>query len=181
MSDIEFRRREGEATDPFLLWDSVWFSDLGTADWRIAGPGEFLNRGGLQSRQAIASAVVIALFTDRRCPDDHPLRWLADADPRGWFGDGVDVHEDSHEADMGSLLWLLDRAPLDDFTERWAEHFAREALAPLLAQQTVTRINIEAKANKIVGRLELLVQIFGRDSALLYDQKFETLWNQVTR
>lgn len=176
--DIIIRADEGCGPDPFLLWDSVWSPADGSADWAMAGADEPHNRGGLQASAALATAVTLALFSDRRVPADHPLAWLADGDPRGWWGDDASLRVDG-EPELGSHLWLLERAPLTDEYGRWAEVFAQEALAPLLAAGAVVRVEAEATVHEIKNRLELLVRLYGRDGASVYDRKFDLVWDQV--
>src|SRR5262249_35200729 len=145
-----------------LLWDSVWSPAEGGADWAIAGKSDTLNRGGLAANGMLETAVMLALFTDARMPDDHPLVELADGDPRGWWGDHVDVRDDLGEAELGSLLWVLDRAPLTFrgmSMATWAEQLAIAALLPLKTQGAVVRINVQATPNFEANRLELLVQL----------------------
>lgn len=180
--DVDIRLLEGCDGDPSLLWDTVWQPCDGEADWQLADADEATNRGGLRAKAMLETAVTIALFTDRRVPPDHPLAYLADGDPRGWWGDGVDVRADLGEQELGSYLWLLERAPL---TVRgvpmtmWAERFARDALTPLQAQGAVVRIDVQAAQNELRSRLELTVQLSGRDGAGVYDRKFDLMWDQV--
>ena len=184
MSDVLLRRGEACDPDPFLLWDSRWDAARGFADWSLADADESLNRGGLRARDALASAVVLALFTDRRIAPSHPLYFLAGADPRGYWGDGIDVRSDLGEHELGSHLWLLERAPLTvagQSAARWAESFARDALAPLIEQGAVVRLDVEAAADEIRGRIDLIVRLFGRDGTLAFDRKFELVWQQVAR
>lgn len=184
MTNITIRQAEGCGVDPFLLWDSHFDNRAGFADWALAGIDEVNNRGGLASTAALETAVTLALFTDKRLPDGHPLTYLADGDRRGWWGDGADVQGDRGEAELGSLLWLLERAPLTVAGQpiaRWAEAFALEALACLQSQGVVVRIDVAAQANEIANRLELTVGLYGRDSARVYDRRFDLLWQQVTR
>lgn len=81
---------------------------------------------------------------------------------------------------MGSLLWLLERAPLtiqNVPATRWAEDFALEALAPLKAPGAVVRIDATAEADALAGRLYLMVVLYGRDGGQIYNRKFDVLWN----
>lgn len=176
--DILIRSNEGCQPDPFLLWDSTWNPTEGHADWSLA-KGETLNVGGLAAKAALDTAVILCLFSDARLPPAHPLAFLADGDPRGWWGDGIDVRTDLGETPLGSLLWLLERAPLTDKMATWARQLATEALAPLLAQDAVVRIDCAAAANAAASRIELTVNLFGRDGAKVYDRKFDLLWTQV--
>lgn len=180
MASLRVRINEGETAQPHLVWDSVWIPSHGMADWALASADELQNRGGLRAKAALHSAVVIALFTDKRIPDNHPLRYLVgDDDPRGWFGDGVDVRADLHETEMGSLLWVFERAILTEEIRLWVEAIALEALAPLVAQRAVARIEVQAVANQAVNRLELYVQLYGRDGSRVYEQRFEDIWRQT--
>lgn len=182
MSDVLLRKSEGCDPSPFVLWDSKWQADRGLADWQLAGADEKLNRGGLSAKAALETAVTLCLFTNRRVDESHPLFFLCEGDPQGYWGDAIDVRADLHETEMGSLLWLLERAPLTirgQSVTQWAEEFARDALAVLLAQGAVTRIEIQASAQETRSRLDLAVQLYGRDGERVFDRKFDFLWKQV--
>lgn len=179
---ILIRAQEGCDPDPNLLPDSVWSPSEGIADFRIAGAGEPLNRGGLAATRALETAVILALFTDARLPDGHPLAELADGDPRGWWGDRVDVRDDLGESELGSLLWLLRRAPLTfrgmDIAD-WARQCVADALMPLQRQGAVVRIDVETAVDFLANRLDVLVQLYGRDGARIYDRRFDDVWKQL--
>jgi phage gp46-like protein len=180
MAMLRVRIDEGSEEQPILLWDSVWSPPQGMADWALAGPDEMQNRGGLRSRAALHTAIVLALFTDRRMPDDHPLRYLIDdGDARGWFGDGVDVRADLFETEMGSLLWIFERAELTEDIRRWVERLALEALDPLIAQGVAERIEAQAVAQFAVGRVDLTIQVYARDQRASIDFRFIDIWQQT--
>ena len=181
MSNLAFsiRSNEGCAPQPILTWDTVWDAQSGFADWAYADRSEASNRGGLQAQAALQTAVILCLFTDRYCPPDHPLAFLIEGDdPRGWWGDGVDVARDQGEAPLGSLLWLLAHAPLTEEIARYAQAFALEALSVLIGQQAVVRVEAQTQ---IVGpsRLNLAVQLYGRDGSRLYAHQFDDVWRQA--
>ena len=181
MASLRVRIDEGSDDQPILLWDSIWSPRDGMADWAIAGADEPQNRGGLRSKAALHTAIILALFTDRRMPDDHPLRYLIDdGDSRGWFGDGVDIREDLFEAEMGSLLWIFERAPLTEDIRKWVESLAIEALMPLIKQGVAARIEAQAIAQFAANRVDLAVQVYGRDGAQTYNQRFDDIWQQAT-
>lgn len=177
--DPLIRTAEGCDEQPFLLWDTLWSNDTFSADWALADADEHLNRGGLRSKAALETAVTLALFTDRRVPEDHPLRYLAGTDPRGWWGDGVDVRDDLYEQPLGSLLWVLERAPLTIEIVRWAKAMAEDALAPLVAQGACVRIEVEAERVETKGMLRLTARLFGRDGASIFDRAYEVIWSQL--
>lgn len=175
---IEIRINEGADPQPYLAWDTVWDAQTQQGDWAIAGAGEKLNRGGLRATAGLQTAVELALFTDRRCPADHPLAKYADGDLRGWWGNSIDERADLGEAELGSLLWLLERAPLTDDIVRWSKALAEEALAPLIVQGAAAKMAIAAE--RVGGsRLNLGVSLYGHDGASVYARKFEILWEQV--
>jgi len=172
MTAIRIRDGEADRDSPWLLPDTVWQQATHSGDWALKG-------GGLQAEKALETAVILALFTDRRCPSDHPLARFADDDPRGWWGDGVDVRSDLGEGDLGSLLWLLERSVVTAETARWAESLAAEALVPLVSQGAVARIAVTVEAQPERNRLDLLVQLYDRFGGQVYDRKFDLLWQQV--
>jgi phage gp46-like protein len=181
---VLIRVAEGCDADSNLLWDSVWDDVQGFADWAAADLDETMNRGGLRSKAAIGTAVILCMFTDKRVDPDHPLFYLADGDVRGYFGDGIDVRTDLNEGPLGSLLWLLERAPMTIAgvpVTTWAEQFTNEALQTLLDQGVCVRIDVTATAYAIEGRLEIVVALYRRDGLKIYDRKFDVLWNQVAR
>ena len=180
MPSLRVRISEGDDAQPLLQWDSVWSPPDGIADWALADPDEKQNQGGLRAKAALHTAVIIALFTDKRMPDDHPLRYLIeDGDARGWFGDGIDVRADLGETDMGSLLWVFERAPLTETIRRWVEAIALDALQPLTAQGAAVRIDAQASADFAICRCDLAVQIYGRDGSQIYNQRFQDIWQQT--
>lgn len=180
MASLRVRISEGSTAQPILLWDSVWQPALGYADWSLAGDDEPQNRGGLRSKAALHSAIVQMLFTDRRMPENHPLqRFVADADPRGWWGDGVDVRDDLFETDLGSLLWVFERSILTEEVRRWVEAITLEALSPLIRQGAAMRIDAQATSQQAFNRCDIAVQVYGRDGTRAYNHRFEDIWRQT--
>jgi phage gp46-like protein len=177
---FQIRANEGCKPQPTLFWDTVWNEQIGYADWAYAPASEVsYNFGGLQAEAALESAVMLCLFTDRRCPDDHPLAYLIENDdPRGWWGDGVDVRADLGEAPMGSLLWLLERAQATPANAQWAQTFALDALSVMIGQQSVVSTAAQA-ALRPPNRIDLAVQLYGRDGTKIYSRNFEGIWREA--
>ena len=178
---VRIRIDEGCQPQVQLLWDTVWHAAEGYGGWAVADRGTVGNSGGLRATHAIETAVILCLFTDRRCPADHPLaKNIQDGDPRGWWGDGVDVRADLGEGEMGSLLWLLQNTAIDPVdTPRWLQSLALDALAPLVGQGAVVRVDAQATVDPTRNRGDLAVQIYGADGARIYDRKFQALWAQI--
>ncbi len=180
MANPRIRINEGSDPQPQLLWDSVWNVAAGFADWAVASATEIYNRGGLRARATLSTAIVLQLFTDRRLPADHPLRkYVDDDDLRGWWGDGVDVRVDLHEDELGSWLWALSRAPLNEDTRRWTETLALSALQTLVDQGIAARITTQAIMEPAIGRMDLLVRVYRSDGSLAADRRFDDIWNQL--
>lgn len=177
--DIRIRATEGTDPQPFLLWDTVWNQDAlapALCDWQLAGPTAPLNSMGLKADQALNTAILLSLFTWRRAEVYDVLP--AGSDPKGWWGDLVDIDDTSSEAPLGSRLWLLTRATLNDATMKLAESYAYEALQPLVDQGAVARFVCTATVNKVQGFLTLAVDAYSQDGQLIYSQKFEQIWRQ---
>ncbi|WP_316207602.1 phage GP46 family protein [Bradyrhizobium sp. SZCCHNR3118] len=181
-SPFLIRINDGCAADYSIFPDKVWSTADGIADMRLAGADEPFNRGGLKGRAAILSAVTLALFSDARCPPNHPLAYLADGDQRGYWGDGIDVRADLYEQPLGSLLYLLERAPLTIAgrpASDWAKQFAIEALAPLKNAGVCVRVDLQAAIDPYKSMLTLAVQLYGRDGSIVFDATFQVFWDQV--
>ena len=178
---VQIRADAGCQPQYQLLWDTVWDAGQGVGDWAVAAAGTPGNSGGLQATAALETAVVICLFTDRRCPADHPLaKNIQDGDPRGWWGDGVDVRTDLGERETGSLFWLLENTAIDPVdTPRWLESLSLDALAPLVGQAAVVRVDAQASVDPTRKRADLAVPLYGADGARIYDRKFQALWAQI--
>lgn len=179
MTQLRVRINEGEQPEVNYLWDSQWRPPEGAADWVIAGLSETNNRGGLSARAILHTNVILCLFTDKRLPDDHPVRYLLQgADQRGWWGDAADVRSDLSETAMGSWLWVFERSILTEDIRRYVEAFAIDALTPLVNQGVCVRIDAQATAQFAVNRCDLVIQLYGRDGQRVYDSKFESIWQQ---
>lgn len=185
MTSFDIRIGEECRSEPFNLWDThlVNPDDLsaegGYGEWSI-DPAT----GGLSASNALASAVVIALFTDRRAPADVATP-DGSPDRRGWPGDAFDIDEGAGEGELGSLLWTLARSPLTWETERMAEQYALAALQPLVDQGMAARVEVAAasdhETNPTRGMLTLAIDIFARSGERVYAQKFQRLWAQTIK
>lgn len=115
------------------------------ADLVLAGPD-------LSLCNELTTAVLISLMTDRRArPDDT----IPDgSDPRGWWADAMDGEQ------IGSRLWLLERARNLPEVLRLAEGYIKEALQWLLddgVASSVTAVCSAARGCK--NTLDMLITI----------------------
>lgn len=178
--DIRIRATEGADPQPFLLWDTVWNQSdpfaPAVCDWVLAGPNAPLNKLGLAADHALNTAILLSLFTWRRAETYDALP--SGADPKGWWGDLVDLDGTSSEGPLGSRLWLLQRAPLNAATEQLAESYCYEALQPLIDQGAVAKFAVVATADKVKGFLTIAVSGYSQNGQQIYNQKFERIWRQ---
>jgi phage gp46-like protein len=181
-----FRMRDAEGCEPVgnLLWDTRWLNSVngygGYGDWIMADaddPAE--QRGGMRARMQLHTAMLICLFTDKRLPD-YMTPPGNDTDRRGWWGNSIRL-EGEPEAELGSLLWTLERGTVagNGDTAGKAVDYATEALQVLIDQGAVARFEITATSDAVRGRLELNVAAFDRAGNVLARPVFDIVWQQT--
>jgi phage gp46-like protein len=186
MTTATLRIREQEACEeqPFLAWDSDWVqgelsAEGGFADWALASPSETGNAGGLKATASLHTGIIICLFTDKRAPDYLDT---GDDDPRGWWGDSVDVMAELYEREVGSLIWtVVERGTLSKEKALTVKDMAIDSLQVIIDQGAVARFNVETEAILEESRLEMLVEAFAQDGKKIYEQRFENIWRQVAQ
>lgn len=184
MVSVRIRDTEACEAQPLLLWDTVWVQRLdasgGYGDWLLAGPGDQAeSRGGLRAENALHTATLLCLFTDRRLPEETPHPG-DDDDPRGWWGNSYRL-EDEPDVEMGSLLWTLERAVLTDETARRARAYAEDALAVIALQGAVARTDVAVEIDRGRAMLAVLVTHWDQAGVKSYEQRFGVLWAQSAR
>ena len=107
---------------------TTWNASGTAGDWVVDG-------ADLQSGADLETAVQISLFTDATAGPDDVIPDGTD-DPRGWVGDA------DSDRPIGSKLWLLSRAVLDDQTLLTAADYMRQALQWLLDDGVVSKIDV---------------------------------------
>jgi len=134
-------------SDLALRWDPEIFG----ADLSIEG-------GSLVTDDGLRTAILISLFTDARALADDALP-SADADPRGWWGNAYPSIEGDRAAELGSRLWLLERAKTVANVPVKAREYAREALQWLIDDGIAASIDVTAERQRNGGTdvLALLV------------------------
>lgn len=87
----------------------------------------------------LQTAVILSLFTDRRCdPDDLPPE---ENDLRGWWGDVVPPVDGDQ---IGSLLWLLKREKQLASVVAKARDYAQAALQWMIDDKIASKVDVEA-------------------------------------
>ena len=121
--------------------------------------------GDLVRDPCLTTSVLIALFSDARI-DEEQAAQLGESDPRGWWA------EEAGEP-FGSRLWTLDRSKQTPNALARAEEYAREALAPLVAEGIVESVEVQASF-PVPGRLRLDVLLHRGRSP-----RWESLWDAM--
>lgn len=136
------------------------------ADW------QFTDTGAFAGNNALHSAVIMQLFTDKRLADDQDITVADPFERGGWWGDFFAPFE------MGSHLWTLYRETLNDKTLSLARRYIREALQPLLDQGAAVRQETIIDINKTNGHLIIVAKLYGKDGSTVYDQQFSRVWGE---
>lgn len=141
---------------------------------------------GIDETQALATAVMVALNTDRLALPDDVLPQSTPAgeirDRRGWWGD-LDAGAIWNGWPIGSRLWLMTRDKITDSAARQgatiekARRFIAEALDPFVSAKICTSFTTDlrqAGLDRITGTVTLYR---GPKSAVAL--QFQDLWTEL--
>lgn len=145
-------------------------------DWLL------LDNGTLDESQELATAVIVALGTDRLALSGDTLPDLDSTDRRGWWGD--------LDADIwggwpiGTRLWLIKRDKITSSTAQQGsslahiEAYIREAIQPFIDLRVASRMDIVVERVD-TQRIQALVRLF-RGPELAVDLRYEIMWQEIT-
>jgi phage gp46-like protein len=147
-----------------------------SVDWFLRGDGT------LDDTQALASAVIVALGTDRLATPQDNLPDPDSTDRRGWWAD-LDAEEIWGGWPIGCRLWTLKRekitgpGALQGSTLVRVEYMIREALQPFLNLRICSRIDIKTER---IGkeRIQALIRIY-RGPEIAIDLRYQILWAEI--
>lgn len=152
------------------------FQSTVTMDWLL------LPTGMLDEEQALATAVIVALGTDRRAlPDDQLPGLEQDEDRRGWWGD-FDAEEIWGGWPIGTRLWLLKRSSIVGAGSKLgstlarADNYLKEAIQPFVDRKIASGFSIALERNGPY-RIDALVTIY-RGPKRAVELRFENLWDE---
>lgn len=144
-----------------------------TMDWSL------LADGTLDETQALATAVIVALGTDRLAAPGDILPDPDSNDRRGWWGD-LDAQEIWDGWPIGTRLWTLQRDKIVDVGARQGatvvrvEQYIRESIQPFLNRRIGSRMFVEATRNGR-ERIDALVRIY-RGPEVEIELRYQILW-----
>lgn len=159
-----------------LIQDTRWPRYSVSVDWSL------LNDGTLDDSQALASAVIVALGTDRLALPDDILPDPDSSDRAGWWGD-LDAEELFNGWPIGTRLWLLKRAKIvgpedpEGATIARIEEYVHEAIQPFIDMRIASGFDV--KATRVgVNRIDTYVVIY-RGPKTPVELRFQVLWDEI--
>jgi phage gp46-like protein len=147
-----------------------------SADWSL------LADGTLDQTQALATAVIVALGTDRLADEGDLLPDPDSTDRRGWWGD-LDAEPIWGGWPIGSRLWLLKRSKIapseaaEGSTLVRIKFYVEEALAPFLALRVGSSLEV-AVVRLDKQRIDVAVRLF-RGPKVDIDLQYQILWSDI--
>lgn len=135
--------------------------------------------GLIDDSQALATAAMVALGTDRRAGDTDILPNPDDTDRRGWWGD-LDAENIWDGWPVGTRLWLLRRAKItgpgarDGATVAVAETYIRECLQPFVDRRIASRLVVSCERTGRDSIAALAILYRGPQPAV--ELRFADLW-----
>lgn len=145
-------------------------------DWSL------LSDGTLDDSQTLASAVVVALGTDRLALPNDILPDPDSTDRAGWWGD-MDAAELFNGWPIGTRLWLLKRAKIvgpedpEGATLARVEEYIHEAIQPFVDLRIASSFDVEA-VRVDVQRIDAMVVIY-RGPKTPVELRFQVLWDEI--
>lgn len=129
-----------------------------------------IDDGDITGDEGLETAVFISLYTDMRARlDDN----YDNDDRRGWWGDQTVGNNDQ----IGSRLWLLDRAKTTNENIRLAKIYVEEALKWLVEDGVAKKVEVAAERSGQAGndRLYISASIYKSDGTSV-TYKFDAFW-----
>jgi phage gp46-like protein len=146
-------------------------------DWVLLGDGT------LDDTQALATAVIVALGTNRLALASDIMPDPDSTDRQGWWGD-LDAEEIWGGWTIGCRLWLLRRSKITGpeaiggATVTLVEQYIREALQPFVDLKIASSFDVAA-ARVGIERIDARVRLY-RGPELAVDLMYEVLWDEIT-
>ena len=145
-------------------------------DWNL------LANGTLDDTQALATAVIVALGTDRLAEIGDVLPDPDSSDRRGWWGD-MDAEAVWDGWPIGTRLWLLQREKIEGPGSRRGattvrvEQYISEAIQPFIDRRIGSSFEVEAtRVDR--QRIDALVRIY-RGPVVEIELRYAVLWEGI--
>jgi phage gp46-like protein len=135
----------------------------------------------LDETQELATAVIVALGTDRLALPDDILPGLDDTDRRGWWGD-IDANAIWGGWPIGTRCWLLKRSKIveapayEGATLARAEQYVREAIKPFIDNSIASDFDVVAQRTAR-DRIDVNVTIY-RGPLPAIQLLYQLMWDE---
>jgi len=149
-----------------------------TLDWRVSD-------GAIDETQALATAIMVALGSDRLAAVGDELPDNLDSDRRGWWGD-MDAEAIWNGWPLGTRLWEMRRDAVrppnykHGATAAKAEQFVRETMRPFEDAGIISRFSVEVDPIPRMERIDVLIVLF-RSNAPAVSLRYQYLWDSIGR
>jgi phage gp46-like protein len=159
------------------LVQNLWFPK-----YSVGVDASLLDDGTLDDTQALATAVIMALGTDRLAERTDLLPDPDSTDRAGWWAD-MDAEEIRGAWPIGSRLWLLRRTKIEDpgsqrgATVTRVESYIREAIQPFIDRRLASRMEVQA-ARAGGERIGALIRLY-RGPSLAIELRYQILWDEL--
>jgi phage gp46-like protein len=146
-------------------------------DWALRTDGQ------LDQSEELATAVRVALGTDRLADEDTILPDLDSTDRRGWWGD-MDAESIWNGWPIGTKNWVLARSKItqapseEGSTVERARQYTLEALQPFIDNGVASRVEVEAERTEL-HRIDVHAVIY-RGPLPEIDLRYQLLWQEDT-
>jgi phage gp46-like protein len=161
----------------------VGLQEVVTLDWLLTTNALLPAMNGLDESKALATAVTIALCTDRLAEASDALPIPGSADRKGWWGDdgAADIW---NGWPVGSRFWLMSRDKITDSNAAGGSStakilgYASECLTPFVDAKIISDFDVETMQVN-AQRIDVTVTLYRGplpDIAL----QFQALWGELS-
>jgi phage gp46-like protein len=161
----------------------VGLQEAVTLDWLLSTNAILPAMNGLDETQALATAVTVALCSDRLAETSDALPLPGSSDRKGWWGDdgAADIW---NGWPIGSRFWLMSRDKITDSNTAAGSSttkilaYATESLTPFVDARIISDFDVEATQVN-AQRIDVTVTLYRGplpDIAL----QFQALWGELT-
>jgi phage gp46-like protein len=147
-----------------------------SADWLL------LDDGTLDETQALATAVIVALGTDRFAEPSDILPDPDSTDRRGWWGD-LDADVIWGGWPIGSRLWLLHRSKIAPSGAQEGsmlirvKQYIQEAIQPFIDLRLAS--SMEVIVSRVdTQRIDALIRLY-RGPKVAIELQYQVLWDDI--
>ena len=147
-----------------------------SVDWSLLGDGT------LDDTESLATAVIVALGTDRLATRTDILPDPDSNDRRGWWGD-YEAEQIWNGWPIGTRLWLVSREKITGASARTGalitriDRYIREALQPFIDRRIASRMDVQIER---VGRerIQALIRLY-RGPQIAVELRYQILWADI--